>query len=160
MLWLIGGVIAGLLVLLIISVVVAAYRLATATRQIALVAQKQVQTSKSTTDHIELLEKIHNDLQRVTGYVRYLRARAWRDDPSFIEDVNEGESKLAPQWHELQNEYGLWVRESDEHEGAMRIMRGETTKSARYLRAAIGDAAYERIAKVPEEQARGREKEK
>src|SRR5687767_3964868 len=72
-----------------------------------------------------LLELIQNDLKRVAGYVRYLRARQWHTDPTFIEDVNEGTSKFAPSWHDLKTEYGLWTREEDLDEGGLRVLRGE-----------------------------------
>jgi hypothetical protein len=104
-------------------------------------------------EQIELIKHIAEDVNRVTEYVRYLRARAWEDDPRFIEDISEGGSKFAPSWHDLKREYGLWNRDSDEHEGAMRVMRGERTRTEEYLRAQLGDDGYERLRKMQQEES-------
>jgi hypothetical protein len=100
---------------------------------------------------MEAVKAIAEDMKTATGYLRYLRARAWQDDPTFIEDINEGSSAFAPSWHSLKREYGLWVREDDKHEGAMRIMRGETTKTEAHLRELLGDTEYQRISKLRRE---------
>jgi hypothetical protein len=115
--------------------------------------QQTQQLLKQVAEQVEIEKAQQADLKRVAGYVRYIRARAWQDDPTFIEDLNEGASKLSPKWHELMYEYGVWLRDEDEHEGAMRIMRGERTKMDELLREELGDAKYEEIKKMRSDQS-------
>jgi hypothetical protein len=70
---------------------------------------------------------------RTTGYVRYLRAIKWREDPTFIEDLSEGSQPGALKWHELQDQYGIWVREESGNEGEKRAVRSKETDTRELL---------------------------